>query len=895
MKQKLLAAVAVVALLASALPAVAALDGSLAGFVKDKSGQPLPGVSVTLTGPALQGSRTTVTKNDGSYNLPAVPPGAGYKILFALSGFRNVESSGLSVQVSKETQANAVLELATVSTELVVTGEAPVVDTTQTNTSKNFSSDYLRKVPIGAGGRSYQNVLQQAPGVVGGGNPNVLGGNILENSFLVDGINTTDPVTHTFAFNLNFDAIQEINLQTSGFTAEYGRATGGIVNVVTKSGGNDFSGSADVRYSTNKFSQKGDFFDPDQAESRNSPWGFTLGGPILKDRIWFFGNLQRPDNFVTPFTTNATVLAQNPSSVPRSFKGWNSGLKLSLTATERLNGFLNVTDALATVGGSQNSTLYRPEANSTQRQRSRIYNAKFNGIFSASWLGELQIGRSESLIETGPTLSALETSQWINIGGGNVRYDAYSNYQKSNRNRNLIGLNSTYYLSGVVGNHAIKAGFDADKTEFPSINFTTGTPSDPTFCPAGLVCGATFQFRNFDAAGNRVPTQQTVTERTGLIDRSGRSYAAYLQDQWSPIPQLTLNLGLRWDRNEYINNIGKNVINFDKLQPRLSAAYDILGDGKNVVRANYGTFYVDAALTLARLFDTDVASAISRIYTWNATTQKWVFSRQTGGVLSSEALVDGPLKSTYDEQLNIAFERQLFRGASASVTYIYKKTKDIYEDTCIDQVNCPDFWLSNQPGRDLGITDALTKDYYGYQASFSYNFGRGVVNASYTYSKSRGSIDSSGGQYAGGDFDYYPYNFQNRYGFLGDDARHRVKIFGSYRIPVIETDLGVNYSYRSGLPYDQTQTDPQGFGTVFVEPRGSRRTPNLHVFDLSLEKKIALPFKNLSVSVIGTVLNVLDTEQATTFFSSLDSPATNNTPSAYQRPRNYELGFRIDF
>ena len=239
-----------------------------------------------------------------------------------------------------------------------------------------------------------------------------------------------------------------------------------------------------------------------------------------------------------------------------------------------------------------------------------------------------------------------------------------------------------------------------------------------------------------------------------------------------------MNLGARYDRTEYYNNQGANPVNFDKVQPRVGFAYDLFGDGKNVVRASYGQFYVDAALTFTRLFDTGITSAISRIFVWSPTTSSWRLAQQTGGILATAANIDGKLKPTYDDQIDAAYERQLFPGASASVGYIYKKTNNIYEDSCITTAECNDFWLTNQPGSDIGQHDVLKKNYYGYTLQFNYFSPnrRFITQSSYVYSKSRGSIDSSTGQYAGTDFDHFPENFVNRYGFLDDDARHRVKI-----------------------------------------------------------------------------------------------------------------------
>ncbi|MBL8111934.1 MAG: carboxypeptidase regulatory-like domain-containing protein [Acidobacteria bacterium] len=180
-------------------PALAELTGTVSGKVVDDTGQPLPGVSVTLSGPFLQGTRTVVTRTDGTYLVPNVPPGDKYKSVFALSGFTTAEKQGFAISVGNDTQVNATLRLTAVGAEVVVTGETPVVDITRTNTQASFDADYLRKATVGSTGRDYLNVLQHSPGVVGTGNTASMGSNSQQNSFTIDGINTTDPVTHTFS------------------------------------------------------------------------------------------------------------------------------------------------------------------------------------------------------------------------------------------------------------------------------------------------------------------------------------------------------------------------------------------------------------------------------------------------------------------------------------------------------------------------------------------------------------------------------------------------------------------------------------------------------------------------------------------------------------------------
>jgi hypothetical protein len=873
----------------SATAGAAETTGELLGRVTDADGAGLPGVTVTVTSPALQGSRNATTEATGEYRFVGLPPGE-YRVEFALSGFDPMVSSGVVVQLGQTTRRNASMRLSAVAEAITVTSDAVVVDPTQTHTGKNFDEEYLRHVPVLPVTRNYQTVLQQSAGVTGTGNPNVFGGNILENSWLVDGVNATDSVTHTFSLNLNYDAIQEINFQTSSFDAEYGRASGGIINVVTKSGGNEFHGSLDGRYSSNDLNESGDHFDADLSPNESIPIAATLGGPVVRDRLWFFANAQRRDEYSTPVVTNPVVLQQNPNPPRGEFEGWNSGGKLSFTIVPQLTGFVSVIDSFADIPQSTTGGTRRPETQPLQKQESRVYSLKLDSVLTPDLLINFQAGRHDSSLETAPISGNLEISQWQNIGGGGVFYDNYNNYQKSDRDRDLIGASVTYYVGELAGSHEFKVGADADQTEAPSVNFTTGTPSDPSFCPAGLTCGATFTFR-LQPDGSRLPVQQIVSERQAPNTRSGESFSAFGQDEWRIIPQLTLKLGVRYDRNEYFDENDDSVITFDQVQPRVGVVWDINADARTVVRASYGQFYTDAALTLNRLFDVGV-TGFSRVFNWSAAQQQWIGNNPTGGTPIEAALIDRPLDPTYDEQINVGIERQLWRNAAASVTYIYKKTHDIYEDSCLDE-DCSNFWITNQPGAFLGERDVLRKDFYGYVFEFEQRFGRGQAAVNYVYSKSRGSIDSSEGQYAGSDFDVFPDHFVNRYGFLPDDARHRFRIFGAYRIPVIETFFSANYYFRTGLPYTVTLPSPFG-GTIFQEPRGSSRTEDLHQLDLGLEKQFNL-FRNLSVSAIAQVRNALDHEAATTYFTNAASPTTVGTPSAYQQPRNYQVGFRIDF
>ena len=210
--------------------------GSIRGTVTDGSGGALPGVTIELTSEDKGNTRTVFTDHNGEYHAPLLPAGR-YALAFSLSGFDTVTREHNLVEAQKTTNINVKLQLGAVEAEITVSGEVPVVDKTSPASETRFRKEELESAPIG---RSYQTIVQAAPGVstVQNGNPTIHGALTSNNQFQFDGMDVTDATTGTFGANLNYEAIQEVTVYTSGVSAEYGRAVGGIVNVVTKSGTN---------------------------------------------------------------------------------------------------------------------------------------------------------------------------------------------------------------------------------------------------------------------------------------------------------------------------------------------------------------------------------------------------------------------------------------------------------------------------------------------------------------------------------------------------------------------------------------------------------------------------------------------------------------------------------
>ena len=344
--------------------------GSIEGRVTDSSGAPLTGVTVEATSPSLQGTRTVVTGRDGSYRMPAVPPGT-YRIEARLDGFRTVQKNAV-VSLDATATADLALPLAT-QEQVVVSGDAPLVDTTSATSGTNYTSRLIAGLPVQ---RNYADIVRANPGVAGDRAEvqgialplSISGATSVENQWLIDGINTTNVLKGFQGKALNSEFIQEVEVKTTGYQAEYGGALGGIVNVITKSGGNEFHGDGFFYYDSESLRAEQIVTGNDSPSGmRLTPterrdFGADLGGFVLKDRLWFFLAYDRVE---TPGTTSRYFSnRQVPSSMPfprdqtaNLFSGkltWNIANHTTLVATafadpSEITGAARIGTALGTI------------------------------------------------------------------------------------------------------------------------------------------------------------------------------------------------------------------------------------------------------------------------------------------------------------------------------------------------------------------------------------------------------------------------------------------------------------------------------------------------------------------------------------------------------------------
>jgi hypothetical protein len=831
----------------------AANTGRLTGQVLDNNGAPLPGVTVQITSVALIGGpQVAISGADGefAFNLLAV---GTYTVEATLPGFR--PSTG-EVRVQADGTASVTFRMVPESFggEVEVTAEVPVVDTSQVNSRQVWDEDYLQYATVGTANRSYQNVLSQAAGVTGGSNPNVFGSTLGENAYLIDGMNTTDTVTGTWATMFNMDAVQELNFQTGGFEAEFGQATGGIVNLVTKSGGNDFSGSFDVRYRDQGMIENGDHFDKDQQTSSNQQYSFALGGPFLRDKLWFFTSLQ----YIDSTSQNAYTNFQ------RDWTGYQFLGKVTWQVSDANRLIGKFSSDPAEIPGVNSSISYTESARATQKQGGDIWQLELNSVLSDSWLLNAQVGISSNYIKVASTDQPDTVSGHYNQST-EVWENAYYRNDDDERPRDEAKVNASWFVDNLAGSHEFKGGLEYTKVEqnrgfyYPGggVFYDNNGGASATWDPVDL--NGDGYFNHYVEV--KLP-EATVKEP---VKTSGDIYSVFIQDAWRVHPNVTIKPGIRLDRSILNNSLGDEIANMDRWQPRVGIAWDVTGNARHVIRASAGRFMDPTTLmipgfasgapldnyieyttlefycngTRGQWCDVDSLPANLRDLAFDWTTwngQEYTLIDNRGETLSQPALTLtesglGELQAPYVDELIVAYELQVAPQVSFEVTYVNKDGGDLIEDTCMGNswaygagpfpsLDDPSTWTQAADcERWLIVNMPIYKRTYE-AGIFNFEARKkwGHLLFSYTRSESKGNNESGPRHYAYGDGDVFPVNFYNIDGFLSDQRDHRVKLNGYFLLP-----------HRWTIGYDASWSSP-GLQTItstcssFAAAAGHRST-----------------------------------------------------------------------
>ena len=509
-----------VAALSLALFAISAFGqstttGSLEGLVTDPNGAAIKGATVTATSPNMISAKTATTGDDGRYQIPALPPG-NYKVSINAGGFAKFESGDVGVNLGRTSTADATLQLAS-STNVVNVTSGAAVDTAQNTSGSNISTDQFSNFPTQ---RTVQSLYNLAPTVTRSGlrdaagrdrDPSVAGSSGPENNYILDGVNTTDPAFGGSGANLPFEFVQEVEIKTGAYGAEYGKATGGIFNVITKSGGNEFHGDI-FGYGTTKGLVRSVKNFPFTGSAANgfseTDIGGDIGGPIKKDKLWFFAafNPQRRTNFY--LTQTFFQPAQNKVTIP-FYAGkltWALNSKNTLTGSTfgdftKIDGFL-ATGALSNASGfgsdlnafqgrqETGGHNYTVRLNSTIRnnfiaeitggihfQRANTIPVATNAPLIADNFAVLRGGAVLTPVQTGLSAGSTNTgfTDYVDGRGGSLqrgylRGPGFGLFSTQDRNRYEINA----HMQNIEGKHTVKWGFEWFKVRYNIATLSTG-------------------------------------------------------------------------------------------------------------------------------------------------------------------------------------------------------------------------------------------------------------------------------------------------------------------------------------------------------------------------------------------------------------------------------------
>lgn len=918
-----------------ALPLAAQTTSAISGTVTDESKAALPGVLVEAKSPVLQGTRTATTDRAGRYRLTLLPPGQ-YSVSFSLQGFSKETQKGVVVNLGVDTTINADLHISA-QAEVTVTSEAVAIDTTSAVAGLSLDSRTVQTLPTG---RNYSSVAQVVPGVSSDANPentsqatiSIYGSSGAENSFYIDGVNTTGAEYGFQGKELNFEFIQAVDVKTGGYEAEFGRSTGGVINVITKSGGNAFSGNV-FGYLDNDSLQA----DAEPVVSSETPAGFrrsdfgaSLGGYFLKDKLWFFAAYDRVDNTLD----NALPEGPRQGEIVRSesTRDLASGkLTYNVATGHSLIGtfFQDPRDDTGAINDANHSLNGDPLTYQGLRSFGGTdFALRYEGLFGSEWLANLQVARHKEKNSVGPESGAGDVIQFRDAANNFYQTGGFGLIQDKAFVRDSIATSVTRFFS----QHEVKLGLEYERETADVLKrFSGGRQVDVFENPV---------HPNLPIYSHQYWTTPTATVADAPVSALVASpehkvTTVYLQDRFTPLPNLTINAGIRWDRQEIIDASGTKQIDLKHdFAPRLGFVFDPGNDRKSRIFGSYGRYYEQLSMDLViRSFSFERQA---RIFNYNpsSTTPD---PRAEADIDGSSAIFGGftepsdpNLRNQYIHEYILGYEREVLPDLTVGLKGIYRYYGEVIEDfLCLDDGT----YCIGNPGKgimervyslDYSQTFAAPKpkrDYKGLQIDVTKRFANNwQAQASYIYSKLEGNFD---GLYApftnvGADpnisaaYDYYDFFTNGRDldritndGPLSNDRRHQFKVSGYYLFP-FKLSVGLSAYYKSGTPLTRYgYSDAYGRYEFFLTNRGGEgRNPAIYEADLHLG--YPLQAGPVEINFLVDVFNLLNAQRAVLLdqrysFQESDNFSTASTNPGYLQavlrtpPRSMRVGLRVGF
>jgi len=732
--------------------------GTITGTVSDTEGSPLPGVTVEISSPSLLGGvQAQITSDKGSYRFVNLPPGS-YKLVFKLEGFQTLEREDVRVSVAKTVTENIVLQQTTLEESVTVTGKAPVVDVTKSGLSHVYDRDELDKLPTGR--NSVFDVIKFAPGLSQTWQESswmvANGSNSESNIFQMDGVELSSTWGGGSWLDITAEAFEEVETFGVGAPAEYGQYTGAVVNIVTRSGSNNFHGTLSyygqfqgLTADNNPWKvldpsvppeEAGDY--PDSAYSYHIDKYLSavvnLGGPIVKDRLWFYGTYERQDDSKTYWNMYPGYAVNNPNNKV-FFK-----LSGQLASQHRLTGSIYWENyetpdypyywvAPSSWGSTKGHTYSWNFLYTWQLSNSAWVDLKYAGY----------IADKDYLPQNGDMETPTRWEPWTDesVTGG-LAYKAWL----WDVSRHQAHANLSYFAEDFLGgDHEFKIGAQYYR-------------GDSRY-PIGYIGERMYYVWYGDPW---YMYEQEVYYVGGVVD----SFAAFVDDSWSIGDRLTLNLGFRFDySNGFVPELPvmdyftpasettpavEDMVVWNSFSPRIGLVFALTSDHKTLFKASYGRYY--EALLMSNWSSPGPNVKDYNVYYFDYDTNEWTYwYSYTSG---TAFIMDPNFKNPYADQLSVGLERELLLDFGVSVSYIYKKHHNllgmedragIYEEvSLVSEDNGQTYTVFNQTNvgtKEIWLTNPSNYEqiYHAAMLTLKKRYSNNwMMDASLTYSKSEG-------------------------------------------------------------------------------------------------------------------------------------------------------------
>jgi outer membrane receptor protein involved in Fe transport len=899
--------------------------GTIRGTVQDQQGLAMPGVTVTATSPALQGPRTTVTEAEGNYTLAALPAGQ-YTVTFELTGFSTVKQT-TSVSVGLQVTQNVTLQTGALAENIQVVAETPSVIATPT-VGMNIRKEEIDSL---ATARTIQGIATLSPNLTerspNAGQVVINGAFAWDNVFMVNGVDVNDNLFATPQNLFIEDAIEETTVLTSGISAEYGRFSGGVVNAVTKSGGNQFSGS----YRANLLNPAWTVETPFEASATNPATGAaknvtnydnklqgiheaTFGGPIVRDRLWFFGagRYQKTDVPVNLAETGISLTSND----------LNKRGEVKLTGTVAANhtvqgGYLNNYRERTNNSGLQ-SFIIDPASEVDRTNPNMYYFTNYRGVRSNTIWEAQYSQRKFKFADDGGTSTNIIDSPFIALSCACL-YNApyFDATDPENRNNRQIGGNVTSFWNG-AGRHETKIGYEFFRSQRTGGNSQSST---------SYVFNADFDLVGGLPVPHFVPgetyVENYIATRGATMNINNQS--AFIQDRWAISDRLSANLGLRFEQVK-VESTGEiiSVNTSPRIVPRLGLSYDVAGDGATVLHATYGQYsgrYSEAQVG----GNSPVGSpaTISRYYTGpecigDERTCAAGFALANYPIIPSNiervevplanVFVDQKLTTPLTHEFSASLGRSFNRGLGfAEASFVFRRTGNMVEDFITIADGTTDVVTNGiSAGRVSNVvyrnTDELWREYQAMVLQSRYRFfDRLTVNGNYTMQlRNHGNYEGEGTNTPGSTsiFGDYPEALsETRHypeGRLQNFQRHKLRAWAIYDLglgragqmsvsALVRADSGGVYSLaHRNVAASATQRailaaagypDSLGTANVFFAERGSETFPGYGLLDVSAHYNVPV-LRSLRPWVKFDIYNLMNNQKVIGFSTTVTQNAT---------------------